>query len=160
MREIRVHGQEKRYVHTRVGVGGRMDTIQCAVVLAKLERFEWEVDQRLKIGSRYNQLLKDKNEIVVQRSDRTSVYAQYTVFVRNRETVQQALLESGIPTAVHYPIPLNEQPAYKHLCCPDCTPVAKEMAKKVMSLPMSPDLSKADQLEIVSKLLEAVKNLQ
>jgi UDP-2-acetamido-2-deoxy-ribo-hexuluronate aminotransferase len=157
MREIRVHGQEKRYVHTRVGVGGRMDTIQCAVVLAKMERFEWELEQRLKIGGRYNQLLHGRNEVVVQKSDRTSVFAQYTVFVNNREVVQKALLESGIVTAVHYPIPLNEQPAYRFLCCSDCTPMSKEIAQKVMSLPMSPDLSENAQDQIVNALLGSLK---
>lgn len=158
MREIRVHGQEKRYVHTRVGVGGRMDTIQCAVVLAKMERFEWEVEQRLKIGARYNRLLEGKNGVVTQRNDRTSVYAQYTVFVKDREVVQKALSESGIPTAVHYPIPLNEQPAYKHLCCSDCTPISKEIAKQVMSLPMSPDMSESTQDFIVQALLSILGN--
>lgn len=153
MREIRVHGQERRYVHTRVGVGGRMDTLQCAVVLAKLERFDWEVEQRLKIGARYNELLTGKIPVVNQRSDRTSVFAQYTVFVENRDAVQKALSESGIPTAVHYPIPLNEQPAYKHLCCSDCTPISKDIALRVMSLPMSPDLTEKDQDQIVSALI-------
>lgn len=141
IREIRVHGQSQRYVHTRVGVGGRMDTLQCAIVLAKMERFEWEVQQRHKIGERYNQLM-DQSGItrIQQRPERTSVYAQYTVIVPNREALQKRLADAGIPTAVHYPVPLNEQPAYKHLCCPDCTPVANDMAKRVMSLPMSPDL--------------------
>jgi UDP-2-acetamido-2-deoxy-ribo-hexuluronate aminotransferase len=156
MREIRVHGQERRYVHTRVGVGGRMDTIQCAVVLAKFERFDWEVAQRLKIGARYNELLFGKN-VVKQQNDRTSVFAQYTILVEDRESVQRLLTDGGIPTAVHYPIPLNEQPAYKHLCCGSCTPIAQGIAKKVMSLPMSPDLSEADQISIVKTLLEAVK---
>lgn len=155
MREIRVHGQEKRYVHTKVGVGGRMDTLQCAIVLAKMERFEWEVEQRLKIGARYNELLAGKARTVTQRSDRTSVFAQFTVFVENREEVQKALSESGIPTAVHYPIPLNEQPAYKDLCCSDCTPISKTIARKVMSLPMSPDLSEKDQDQIVRALNDA-----
>lgn len=153
MREIRVHGQEKRYVHTRVGVGGRMDTIQCAIVLAKLERFDWEVEQRQKIGARYNDLLGGKLPLVTQRSDRTSVFAQYTVFVENRDAVQKQLSEIGIPTAVHYPIPLNEQPAYKHLCCPDCTPIAQEIASKVMSLPMGPYLS-TDNQDFVVKILK------
>lgn len=157
MREIRIHGQEKRYVHTRVGVGGRMDTIQCAVVLAKMDRFGWEVEQRLKIGARYNQLLQGKNEVVTQKSDRTSVFAQYTVFVDDREAVQKALSEAGIPTAVHYPIPLNEQPAYEHLCCPDCTPISNIVSKQVMSLPMSPDLSEKDQNTIVEALIKAAK---
>ena len=156
MREIRVHGQERRYVHTRIGVGGRMDTLQCAVVLAKLERFDWEVEQRLKIGKRYNEMLAGKIPVVTQRPDRTSVFAQYSVFVENRELVQERLKAVGVPTAVHYPIPLNEQPAYRHLCRSNVTPVSQSTAKRVMSLPMSADLSSEDQERIVESLLEAV----
>jgi len=154
MREIRVHGQSQRYVHTRVGVGGRMDTLQCAIFLAKLARFEWEVQQRKDIGQRYN-LLIDHACIarIQQRPERTSVYAQYTVMVPNREALQKRLVEAGIPTAVHYPVPLNEQPAYKHLCCPNCTPVAQQLAKRVMSLPMSADLDAEAQHEIIELLL-------
>lgn len=165
MREIRVHGQSQRYVHTRIGVGGRMDTIQCAVVLAKLERFVWEVEQRKEIGQRYtDQLLAlrasqglspDAIEVLTIRPERTSVYAQYTVMLPHREAVQKRLADVGVPTAVHYPVPLNEQPAYKHLCCPDCTPVAKGMAKRVMSLPMHPSLTLADQTRVARVLLEA-----
>ena len=153
MREIRVHGQSKRYVHTRVGVGGRMDTLQCAILLAKLERFEWEVQQRMAIGQRYNQLLDQAGIArVQQRPERTSVYAQYTVMVPNREVPQKRLAEAGIPTAVHYPVPLNEQPAYKHLCCPDCTPEAQQLAKQVMSLPMGADLDAKAQHGIIERL--------
>ncbi|MCG9081332.1 DegT/DnrJ/EryC1/StrS family aminotransferase [Laribacter hongkongensis] len=156
MREIRVHGQEKRYVHTRIGVGGRMDTLQCAVILAKLERFDWEIEQRLKIGARYNELLAGKVPVVTQRPDRTSVFAQYTVFVENREQLQKQLKTAGIPTAVHYPIPLNEQPAYQHLCCSGCTPISKQRARQVMSLPMSADLCDAAQELIVQTLVEGM----
>ena len=158
MREIRVHGQERRYVHTRVGVGGRMDTLQCAVVLGKLERFDWEVEQRLKIGARYNELLSGMVPVVTQRPDRTSVFAQYTVFVDKRDEVQEALKQAGIPTAVHYPIPLNEQPAYRHLCCPESTPSSQLRASQVMSLPMSPDLSSEDQALIVESLLGTISS--
>ncbi len=154
MREIRVHGQSQRYVHTRVGVGGRMDTLQCAIVLAKMERFEWEVQQRHEIGERYNQRLDQAGIArIQQRADRTSVYAQYTVMVPNREALQKRLAEAGIPTAVHYPVPLNEQPAYKHLCCPDCTPVAQQLAKRVMSLPMSAEITPEQQQHIVAALV-------
>ena len=150
-REIRVHGQSQRYVHTRIGVGGRMDTLQCAVVLAKLERFAWEIKRRIEVGSRYNQFMDDAGiPRVQQRSDRSSVYAQYTIFTDNREGLQKHLNEAGIPTAVHYPVPLNEQPAYKHLCCADCTPVAQSIAKKVISLSMGPDLN-ADMQGKISK---------
>jgi UDP-2-acetamido-2-deoxy-ribo-hexuluronate aminotransferase len=155
MREIRVHGQSQRYVHTRVGVGGRMDTIQCAVVLAKLERFDWEVEQRKIIGKNYSDFLKNlelNNEIKLCtiKADRNSVYAQYTIFVKDREQLQKRLSDAGIPTAVHYPIPLNEQEAYKHLCCSDCTPIAKQLAKQVMSLPMGAELSVELQIMITS----------
>lgn len=148
MREIRVHGQEQRYVHARVGVGGRMDTIQCAVVLAKLDRFNWEIEQRLKIGAHYNELLSRHLPLVAQRMDRTSAFAQFTVFVDERNKLQEKLNASGIPTAVHYPIPLNEQKAYKQFCCPECTPVSSLTAKKVMSLPISADLT-ADELDLI-----------
>ena len=165
MREIRVHGQSQRYVHTRVGVGGRMDTLQCAIVLAKLERFEWEVQQRMEIGQRYTDEIlslraQRSNPAHVDitpptiRPERTSVYAQYTVMVPNREALQKRLAEAGIPTAVHYPVPLNEQPAYKHLCCPDCTPVAQQLAKRVMSLPMGPYLVNRRQYDIIEIIME------
>lgn len=155
-REIRIHGQSKRYVHTRVGIGGRMDTLQCAIVLAKLERFNWEIEQRKEIGALYDELLCGKVKTVSQRSDRTSVFAQYTVLVENREIIQGQLKALGIPTAVHYPIPLNEQPAYQDLCCPGCTPISHAISSKVMSLPMGPDLLGHDQELIVKEFLEKI----
>lgn len=158
-REIRVHGQSKRYVHTRVGVGGRMDTLQCAVVLAKLERFDDEVLARQTAAQRYHRLLASKSPVFEllpwTKADRTSVFAQYTILVQQREPLQAHLKEQGIPTAVHYPVPLNQQPAYAHLCCPDCTPVAAEVAQRVMSLPMHADLSERDQDRVVSALRSA-----
>ena len=156
-REIRVHGQSARYTHTRLGVGGRMDTLQCAVVLAKLERFSWEIEQRLEIGARYNALL-DEHGIarVTQRADRDSVFAQYTAMIDDRAGVQARLTSVGIPTAVHYPVPLNTQPAYRHLCCPDCTPVAANLARRVLSLPMHPDLAPEIQQHIVTSLKTAI----
>jgi UDP-2-acetamido-2-deoxy-ribo-hexuluronate aminotransferase len=154
MREIRVHGQSQRYVHTRVGVGGRMDTLQCAIVLAKLVRFEWEVQQRKVNGQLYNQLLDQAGIArIQQRPERTSVFAQYTAILPDREALQKRLADAGIPTAVHYPVPLNEQPAYKHLCCLNCTPVAQQLAKQVMSLPMGADLDAKTQRDIIQCLL-------
>lgn len=158
MREIRVHGQEKRYVHTRIGVGGRMDTLQCAVVLGKLERFDWEIEQRLIIGQRYNDLLDQAGLARVhQRPDRTSVFAQYTVLVENREAVQEALKQEGIPTAVHYPVPLNRQPAYTDkIRVSGSVEISDRLSSRVMSLPMSADLSQADQVRVVQALRRAV----
>jgi UDP-2-acetamido-2-deoxy-ribo-hexuluronate aminotransferase len=176
-REIRVHGQGKRYVHTRVGVGGRMDTLGCAIVLAKWPRFKWEVAQREAVGSRYTEMLHSEvlgasalspSEVgrplsglrtLTLLPDRTSVYAQYTVLVPNRERVRAILQEANIPTAVHYPVPVNLQPAYRHLCCPGCTPVASWMAEHVMSLPMGPDLAAQDQKRVTKVLFEALRSL-
>ena len=138
-----------------------MDTLQCAIVLAKLERFEWEVQQRMEIGQRYTEQILSlrgaSGPEAIQpptiRPECTSVYAQYTVLVPNREELQKLLAEAGIPTAVHYPVPLNEQPAYKHLCCPDCTPVAQQLAKRVLSLPMGPDINNESQVKIINNII-------
>ncbi|MCE2690692.1 MAG: DegT/DnrJ/EryC1/StrS family aminotransferase [Rubrivivax sp.] len=156
-REIRVHGQSARYTHTRVGVGGRMDTLQCAVVLAKLERFEWELQRRGAIGTRYAELLAGSRiELLTVRPDRDCVWAQFTVFVDERASVQAALQERGVPTAVHYPTPLHHQPAYAQHCCPGCCENCIRAAARVMSLPMSADLTAADQGRVVAALQAAV----
>ena len=162
-REIRVHGQSGRYHHTRVGVGGRMDTLQCAVVLAKLPRFGWEIERRLALGNRYGRLIRQACEeygapvqLLAVRPDRDCVWAQYTVMVNDRPAVQAALQADGIPTAVHYPKPLHHQPAYAADCCPDCNPHSIAAAQRVLSLPMSADLSEADQDRVVAALVRAV----
>jgi UDP-2-acetamido-2-deoxy-ribo-hexuluronate aminotransferase len=158
-REIRVHGQSKRYHHTRVGVGGRMDTLQCAVVLGKLERFEWEVEQRLALGDRYARLLADVPGVrrLAVRSDRDCVWAQYTVFVENRADVQQRLQSVGIPTAVHYPRPLHLQPAYAMHAGSVALPHSERAGALVMSLPMSADLSSVQVDRIVAALTDALR---
>lgn len=158
MREIRVHGQSKRYVHTRIGVGGRMDAIQCAVVLGKLERFDWEVRRRGEVGARYTELLAALAPAVrtlAVRSDRTSVYAQYTVRLRDRATVQEKLQAAGIPTAVHYPIPIHKQPAYSALHDGTPFPASEQLANEVMSLPMHADMDIETQDRIVEHLRAA-----
>ena len=155
-REIRVHGQSGRYHHTRIGVGGRLDTLQAAVLLAKLERFDWELAQRETIGARYQRLLAGVEQITV-RPDRNSVYAQFTVLVDARADVQAALKAAGVPTAVHYPKPLNLQPAYAAYCCPECCPVSSRLAARVLSLPMGADLSVHDQDRVVEALVAALR---
>lgn len=172
-REIRVHGQSKRYVHTRVGVGGRMDTLQCAIVLAKMTRFPWEVAQRSIIGARYTQLIHERVpgarpvetrdvgqplagvRTLALGSGRTSVYAQYSVLVPRRDDMQAKLQAAGIPTAVHYPVPLNRQPAYEALGSGGPTPISEWTAQHVMSLPMGPDLAPADMERVVDALAAA-----
>jgi UDP-2-acetamido-2-deoxy-ribo-hexuluronate aminotransferase len=158
-REIRVHGQSGRYVHTRLGVGGRLDTLQAAVLLAKLERFDWELERRAEIGARYERLLAGVGEAqrVAVRADRNSVYAQYTVKVDDRTAVQAALQAAGVPTAVHYPKPLHRQPAYAQYAGTDPCAASDREAARVLSLPMSADLSEADQDRVVEALAAAVQ---
>jgi UDP-2-acetamido-2-deoxy-ribo-hexuluronate aminotransferase len=160
-REIRVHGQSARYTHTRVGVGGRMDTLQCAIVLAKLERLDWEIAQRLALGERYAKLLANVPELrlLAVRPDRDCVWAQYTVFVPSRERVQAALKAQGIPTAVHYPKPLHLQPAYAGLCDPQDCPESVAAAQNVLSLPMSADLGTDQQAEVARQLELAMRTV-
>jgi UDP-2-acetamido-2-deoxy-ribo-hexuluronate aminotransferase len=156
-REIRVHGQSGRYHHTRIGVGGRMDTLQCAIVLAKLPRFAWELERRHALGARYAHLLQGIPglRLLAVRPDRDCVWGQYTVFVENRPAVQAALKDAGIPTAIHYPRPLHHQPAYAAHCCPECCSVSLQVSQQVLSLPMSADLAEADQDRVAAALRSA-----
>ncbi len=156
MREIRVHGQERRYHHSRLGVGGRMDSIQCAVLLAKLERFDWEIARRIAIGRRYDLLLAPHLRSLRVRADRTSVYAQYTVRVPDRAALESALKAKGIPTAIHYPLALHQQPAYAMFARGATFPHAERLAREVISLPMHPYLAEADQDRIVEAVAQVL----
>ncbi|TDR80184.1 DegT/DnrJ/EryC1/StrS family aminotransferase [Paludibacterium purpuratum] len=157
MRQIRVHGQDRRYHHPVIGINGRLDTLQAAVLLAKLPTFEQELAARARIGARYNQLLGG-----VVRTQRLAegcdcVYAQYTIEVDRREAVQAALKEAGVPTAVHYPVPLNLQPAFAHLNQPAGSfPRSEAAAQRVMSLPMHPFLDEATQDAVVEAVKRAI----
>ena len=162
-REIRVHGQSGRYHHTRVGLGGRMDTLQCAVVLGKLGRFDWEIERRKALGDRYAQLIAASGapvQLLAVRPDRDCVWAQYTVMVDERAAVQAALQSAGIPTAVHYPKPLHQQPAYAAGHDANSHPHSIRAAKRVLSLPMSADLTEADQDRVVTALAQACATAQ
>lgn len=157
MREIRAHGQEKHYYHSRVGINGRLDTLQAAVLLAKMEVFPHEVEARQNIAQQYNKLLKDYVITPYVEPFNTSVYAQYTILVDGRATVQQKLKDVGVPTAVHYPVPLNLQPVFEHLNKPvDSYPVSESIAKRVMSLPMSPYLNESLIQRIATAVLEQI----
>lgn len=156
MREIRVHGQSKRYFHTRVGVGGRMDTLQCAVVLGKLSRFDWEIERRIALGARYQQALTTVAglEPMVVRDDRTSVHGQFTVRAAagKRDMFLQRLSSAEIPYAIHYPTPIDHQPAYSQYASEEGCAQSVAAAGAVFSLPMSADLTEADQDRIVRVL--------
>lgn len=162
MREIRAHGQERRYQHTRIGINGRLDTIQAAILLAKLERFGDEVARRKKLGDAYTALIKEECPSVVTpyiEQHATSVYAQYTIQVDNRDEIGVRLKTAGIPTTVHYPTPLHLQPALAPFGYRKGEmPVAETMANRVMSLPMGPDLLATHQRRIVKTLAKAISN--
>ncbi len=157
-RELRIHGQSGRYHHTRVGVGGRMDTIQCAIVLAKLKRLEWELARRAEIGDRYNRLFDERGiKRINQRPDRSSVFAQYTIRTDERPAVAARLDELGVPTAVHYPAPLHMQPAYRGKCVAGSLAVSNELSNQVLSLPMHPYLDEEQQDRIVDAVQLALR---
>ena len=150
IKEIRVHGQDRRYHHPRIGINGRIDTLQAAILLAKFEIFPGEVEARSKIGQKYSDLLKNTNVTTPYIEPfNTSVYAQYTIQTDNRDELQTKLKENDIPTAVHYPIPLNRQPALKQSIK---NPVAEAVANRVVSLPMHPLLSEKDMNTIVQTI--------
>lgn len=156
MRQYRAHGQDRRYHHPLIGVNSRLDTLQAAVLLAKLEIFAEEVKLRGELGKKYSEQLKEANVITPYiEGYNTSVYAQYTVQVENRETVQQQLKAAGIPTAVHYPIPLHLQPVFAELGLGEGSfPIAERVAKRVMSLPMSAWVTDEDMDVVVKNVVE------
>jgi UDP-2-acetamido-2-deoxy-ribo-hexuluronate aminotransferase len=155
MRAIRTHGGVKRHFHTLVGMNGRFDTIQAAILLAKLPSFPSEVAARESNGARYSELLRDICRIPEISPENTHVYAQYTIRVPDRDALGVKLKEAGIPSAVYYPKCLHEQPVFAGLGYKlGDFPVAEKASREVISLPMHPFLSDADQ----DRVVEAVKS--
>ncbi|MGU9805365.1 UNVERIFIED_CONTAM: DegT/DnrJ/EryC1/StrS family aminotransferase [Pseudomonas sp. CM11] len=140
LRQIARHGQDRRYHHVRVGVNSRLDTLQAAILLPKLEIFEKELEQRQRVAKLYDESLKalGVNTVPYVEEWNTSAYAQYTILVDERDQLQETLKKQGIPTAVHYPIPLNKQPAVADASAQ--LPTGDRVAEQVMSLPMHPYL--------------------
>ena len=153
IRQIARHGQDRRYHHIRVGVNSRLDTLQAAILLPKLEILDDEMQARQKVAEVYNQLFNQAgiHTTPYLEPHNTSAWAQYTIQVENRSEVQVKLKEQGIPTAVHYPIPLNKQPAVADVNA--VLPVGDAVAERVMSLPMHPYLTIEAQEKIVAALL-------
>jgi UDP-2-acetamido-2-deoxy-ribo-hexuluronate aminotransferase len=161
MRWIRIHGQDRRYHHPILGINGRLDSIQAAVIIAKMKIFDEEVQQREQIGARYSQLLAGKIATPYIAPGNSHVYAQYTIQVEQRDELQRQLQAQGIPTAVHYPIPLNLQPVFAYLNQPKGSfPWAEKAAERVLSLPMHPYLPEQDQQHIASTLLACMAEQQ
>jgi len=153
---LRVHGQNKRYHHKYIGLGARLDTIQAAILLAKLPYYAQEIEARQAVAKEYNDYLQGTIITPSVKMGRTSVWAQYSVRVNNREEVQESLRQAGIPTAVHYPIPLHLQECFRYLGLEESDhPIAKLMSKEVLSLPMNPFLAE-DEIRYVG---QAINNI-
>lgn len=156
MKSLRVHGQSKRYHHQYIGMGGRMDTIQCAVVNVKLKYYKKDLALRQEVATKYNEKLKMKNEkLVLPFIDNraTSAYAQYSIRVQNRDEVQAHLKEQGVPTAVHYPMPLHLQECFAYLGYKKGDfPIAELVSSEIISLPMNSYVSD-DEIEYIRENL-------
>nr|QLL91149.1 DegT/DnrJ/EryC1/StrS family aminotransferase [Plesiomonas shigelloides] len=152
MRQIARHGQDRRYHHIRVGVNSRLDTLQAAILLPKLEILHEEIELRNQVANTYTRLLNEAGILSTPCVEvhNISAWAQYTIRVKNRAEVQRKLQEAGIPTAVHYPIPLNKQPAVADSSID--LPIGDEIALEVMSLPMHPYMSREELVEIVTSI--------
>lgn len=164
LRSIRAHGQAQRYFHVRVGVNARLDTLQAAILLAKLEVFDDEVELREQAAQRYHRLIADAclSEFGVVppsvASGQSSVWAQYTLRVPNREQVMEFMKGNGVPTTIHYPRSLHEQDVFKSLVSlPAPLPVSEQAAAEVLSLPMHPYLRDDDQQRVIAALADALR---
>ena len=157
MSEIRVHGQSKAYHHTRLGINGRFDTFQAAVLLEKVTLFPEEVQLRQQVAQRYQQLLPKVIKQPTVLAHNSSVYAQYTLEVDDRDLLQKELRQLGIPTAIHYPLGLHEQPIFKKLY-PGFQqfPNTEYAAQHVLSIPMHPYLSHAEQERVANALASLI----
>jgi dTDP-4-amino-4,6-dideoxygalactose transaminase len=158
MRSLRVHGQgSDKYDNVRIGMNGRLDTMQAAVLIEKLKIFPDEIAARDRVAKRYNEMLGDVVAVPVVAEGNTSVWAQYTMRVPNRDALAAALKAKGVPTAIYYPKPLHQQTAYsKFPCAGNGVPVSERLAGEVLSLPMHPYLEEAVQDRIIAAVREAL----
>lgn len=164
MAKIRVHGQSRTYEHEMIGINGRLDAIQAAILLAKFQHFDSEMQKRNEIAAHYSQSINKMCPAIktpVICPENTSVFAQYTIQIGNdkRASVAQFLAKKSIPTAIHYPKPIHLQPAYSFLGYKKGEfPVSEQASQEVLSLPMHPFLTREQQDEVVMALSEALKN--
>jgi UDP-2-acetamido-2-deoxy-ribo-hexuluronate aminotransferase len=157
MRQIRNHGQDRRYHHVRLGFNGRLATLQAAILLAKLSVFPQELELRAKVAQKYNALLADYTQIPWIEEHNQSAYAQYTIQVDHRDLIGEKLKQKGIPTAIHYPVPLHKQPIFNGLNVQMGSLIHSERAaERVLSLPFHPYMQESDILKVVNGLTQDV----
>lgn len=164
MKEIREHGSEKRYYHTRLGINGRLDTIQCAILLSKMERYDWEVEQRNRVAKRYTEAFAGLEKFDPQFSvpfikpGNVSVWAQYTLTMTHREQFQKKMQEFQVPTTVHYPMTMPDQPWYKqHTVAKHDITQSRWAASHVISLPMYPDMDDKTQDIVIDAVKKSIE---
>jgi len=156
MRRIMNHGQDVRYNHPMIGINGRLDTLQAAILLVKMEHFNQEISSREKIGKRYSEKLSGNVVTPYCESYNQHVYAQFTIQVNNRDQFLKNMSERQIPTAIHYPKPLHMQPVFAHLGLKASDfPVSEKISAKVVSLPMHPYLTVEDQDAVIKAVIES-----
>ena len=158
LKSLRAHGGGKdKYDNQRIGLNGRLDTIQAAVLLEKLAIFEDEIEKRQQVAERYNETLGNIVGTPALADGMTSVWAQYTITSERRDAIAAHLRDCGIPTAIYYPLPLNRQTAYRHYpTAPGDTPISDYLAARVISLPMHPYLDHETQDRIVAAVRAAL----
>ncbi|MDR1911121.1 MAG: DegT/DnrJ/EryC1/StrS family aminotransferase [Helicobacteraceae bacterium] len=151
--QIRNHGQEGRYEHTAIGLNGRLDALQAAILNVKLKHFDDELKTRRKLASRYNAAFDESERIFY---DQNGVAAQYTIRVKNRDKVVETLAKLGVPSAVHYPKPLHMQKAFSYLGYKEGDlPISEKLSNEVLSLPFSAFLTQEEQEKVISAVKEA-----
>jgi len=158
LKSLRVHGEgANKYDNVRVGFNGRLDAIQAAVLLGKLPKLEWEIEQRQVVAGRYTEALSEMAVTPVVRDYNKSVWAQYSIRVKDREALQAKLKESDVPTAVFYPRPLHLQEAFEGLgYSAGDMPVAEEVSRDIVSLPMHPYMDEETQDLIIAAVRSAL----
>ncbi|WCM89327.1 DegT/DnrJ/EryC1/StrS family aminotransferase [Acidovorax sp. NCPPB 3576] len=159
IRQIARHGQERRYHHVRIGVNSRLDTLQAAILLAKLEVFDAELKKRSEVAFDYVQGLSGCKNLAVPEYSKSEIssWAQFTIQHHQRDVLAEKLKSRGVPTAIHYPVPLNKQPALGDNGF--SLPVGDRLARQVLSLPMSPWLSRVDQDFVIKSVLEICEEI-
>lgn len=151
---MRVHGQTERYYHKYIGMGGRLDTIQAAILNVKLKYFEQDLGLRQLVSSKYTKALIDKNIVLpFVHPDSSSAWAQYSIRVKDRDNLQNHLKSNGVPTAVHYPVPLHLQECFNYLGYKTGDlPISEQVSKEILCLPMNPYIND-DEIEYISSLI-------
>lgn len=158
IRCISTHGEADRYSHKMLGINSRLDTLQAAILLAKLEIFSSEITRRNELANLYDDLLKDYYQVPYVESHNMSVYAQYTIACDDRDRLRKHLQKNNIPSAIHYPKTLHQQDVFAGLAhLPFTLPNSENAVKRVLSLPFSAYLSEQELRKIVKVLIQALK---